>query len=431
MKRQMAKTHAVNLQLQSEVAKLKDASAAGGTGSAEVKVSSRIESFGFDHDPDKHKRTIRIGGGVDTSYQYNLNRPTRNSNHTGVRIFDGANDNDFSLNLAKVYFDGSAEEAGQAGFRIDLAFGQDPTASGYTTVDHVQQAYIDYIAPIGSGLKITMGKWATPIGYEVMEGWDNVNATRSANFSLPIPFEHTGIMFEYNIMENWGLGLAVVNGLGGDAYGDGNESKGIIFKSGWAPTDWIDWNVNLYVGNEEATFDDTAAGFGQQDDTTFLVNTNIEFRPWENWTFALNANWRLDEDQETRESGFDRGNDLDKDAVTWGVAAYAVWNFSDNWYLALRGEYLCDRDGLLGTGNSDDGVAHPDAGPSNTLWTGTATVGWKIADPMEIRFEYRHDNAEQKAFYGDQVDKNLPGVTRTHDYRSTQNTITMQWVYSF
>jgi hypothetical protein len=437
MKRQMAKTHAVNLQLQSEVAKLKDASAAGGTGSAEVKVSSRIESFGFDHDPDKHKRTIRIGGGVDTSYQYNIGRPALNTNNGNVRVFDATSDNDFSLNLAQIYFDGTAQEAGQAGFRIDLSWGRDPTNAGFNDAD-IQQAYIDYIAPIGSGLHMKMGKYVTPIGYEVIEGWNNVNATRSANFSLPIPYVHTGLGFGYNVFENWNVGLHVVNSnQNGTAFGDTNEHKGIIATSGWSPTDWIDWNLNFYVGTEEANTTDI--NDRDDDDTTFLFNTNIELRPWENWTFALNANWLIVEDGEFNENGnaaARTGGDRDGNGHVYGVSAYAVWNFADNWYLALRGEYLNDQDGVLNTGVVPTGpiAAIGDSGPNNQLYSATATVGWKLADPMEIRFEYRHDHAEQKIFYSDHTNGPTTGpgfAGRTFDTRHTQDTVTLQWVYSF
>lgn len=81
--------------------------------------------------------------------------------------------------------------AGDAGFRVDLEGGFIPQASAsaglFRDADgaagdlDLQQAYVGYAANVGRGLRFDFGKFVTPMGYELIEGYDgyNDNATRS------------------------------------------------------------------------------------------------------------------------------------------------------------------------------------------------------------------------------------------------------------
>lgn len=75
---------------------------------------------------------------------------------------------------------------------VDLGLGKRAQEFSYNdngVAQAIKQAYISY-APM-SGLKITAGKWATHIGYELLDAYSNRNYSMSYGFSYG-PFFHTG-----------------------------------------------------------------------------------------------------------------------------------------------------------------------------------------------------------------------------------------------
>src|SRR5258706_702763 len=175
MKKVMEEIRAIKAQigeLQKEVATLKTGETK--KASAEVAVDkalgAKCADDGFFHDPDLHPRKIKIGGLVDFSYQYNINNPGERYNT--LRAFDNFQSNDFALDMANIYFDGTAKERGEAGFMIDLGFGRDVSTTATVNTglayDNVLQAYINYIAPIGcKGVEMKFDNFYTPIGFHV------------------------------------------------------------------------------------------------------------------------------------------------------------------------------------------------------------------------------------------------------------------------
>ena len=76
---------------------------------------------------------------------------------------------------------------------LDLGLGKRAQEFSYNdngVAQAIKQAYISY-APM-NGLKITVGKWATHIGYELLDAYSNRNYSMSYAFSYG-PFFHTGI----------------------------------------------------------------------------------------------------------------------------------------------------------------------------------------------------------------------------------------------
>lgn len=122
--------------------------------------------------------------------------------------FDGYYKNDFSKQSTnnKTSFTNSNQslQLGMASIKIDhtkgnftgtLDLGLGKRAQEFSYNDNgvaqaIKQAYISY-APM-SGLKITAGKWATHIGYELLDAYSNRNYSMSYAFSYG-PFFHTGI----------------------------------------------------------------------------------------------------------------------------------------------------------------------------------------------------------------------------------------------
>ena len=97
-------------------------------------------------------------------------------------------------------------KAGDAGFRIDLVAGTFAgleQSAGLRIGDNadLQQAFVSYIAPLGSGLRFDAGKFVTHMGYELIEGYDgyNDNYSRSLLFNYAIPLTHTGVKASYSL----------------------------------------------------------------------------------------------------------------------------------------------------------------------------------------------------------------------------------------
>ena len=122
--------------------------------------------------------------------------------------FDGYIKNDFSKQSTnnKTSFTNSNQslQLGMASIKLDhtkgnfagtLDLGLGKRAQEFSYNDNgvaqtIKQAYLSY-APM-NGLKITVGKWATHVGYELLDAYSNRNYSMSYGFSYG-PFFHTGI----------------------------------------------------------------------------------------------------------------------------------------------------------------------------------------------------------------------------------------------
>ena len=93
---------------------------------------------------------------------------------------------------------------------LDLGFGKRADEFSYNDkglATSVKQAYVSY-API-SAVKFTVGKWATHIGYELLDAYSNRNYSMSYGFSYG-PFFHTGVRADIALGGKWAfmIGLA-------------------------------------------------------------------------------------------------------------------------------------------------------------------------------------------------------------------------------
>ena len=115
---------------------------------------------------------LTVNAFVSASYSYNLNRPDSGTNQ--LRVFD-FDDNSFKVDVAEVVLQKTISKPGEAGFRVDLVAGSSiPRVSSSfgllqgQDVD-LQQAFVSWIAPVGSGLRLDAGKFVTHFAYEVIE----------------------------------------------------------------------------------------------------------------------------------------------------------------------------------------------------------------------------------------------------------------------
>ncbi len=320
------------------------------------------------------KEDFNLYGYVEASYTHNFNNP--NSQRNANRIFD-VDANSFRPHMAQLVFEKEGKSDGttadRAGFRIKLNFGEDAKLTGGSGADDVdyQEAYAQYIAPVGNGLDLRIGRMNTLIGYEVIESPLNPNFSRSWLFGLGEPFTTTGLRASYEFNEMVALSVGLINAWSG-ATSDTNRSKSVEALLGLTPLDWL--SVSLF-------------GFWGPEGTVGAKNTDlVQLGGYITAQVTPQTSLVLEgyhASQENALAGMD---------VQWhGVAGYVIHDFDDQWGARFRMEWFKDSDGFL-------------TGVDQKLWEGTATLQYKLTPSLITRLEFRYDKSSQNSFqYGGRV----------------------------
>jgi hypothetical protein len=271
---------------------------------------------------------------VSGTYSYNANRPASGTNQFRVFDFD---DNTIKVDVAEVVLQKAVAGPGEAGFRIDAAAGGSiprvsaaaglfRDASGRAEDFDLQQAFVSYIAAVGSGLRIDAGKFVTHHGYEVIEGYDgyNDNATRSFQFGYAIPFTHTGVKAGYRFNDQLAAIVMLVNGW--DVVKDNNTGKSLGAQLTFNPSQTVTVVANYMVGPERS---DT------NDDPRNMVNVNAQWKVTDRAVLAVDLVYGSEANAVT----------AGRTAMWNGIVGYARFGLSDSIALVLRGELFDDRDG--------------------------------------------------------------------------------------
>ncbi len=144
-------------------------------------------------------KTLAFSGSVDGYYRYNFAGKTNN-----FTSFTNSQ-NSFELGMASLRADATAMK-GKVGATVDLGFGRrveefsynDGSSAegknGFASLTPVKQAYLTF-APSAT-VKFTMGKFATHIGYELLDAPLNRNYSMSYTFTNG-PFFHTGVKADF------------------------------------------------------------------------------------------------------------------------------------------------------------------------------------------------------------------------------------------
>lgn len=313
---------------------------------------------------DEIKKALGLSVYVQTGYTYNFNKPDSGENE--LRVFDHKA-NSLALDLGQIVFTKDAPVNG-VGFKLKLSAGETAKwihSRGLGDPDDsldLTEAYIDYIAPVGKGLKFRLGKFVTYHGAEVIEAKDNPNYSRSFLFNYAIPFTHTGVMLGYGFSDALSANLHIVNGW--DNSDDNNKGKTLGLNIGYTPMEQLSMIFNLMYGPEQ---DDNNS------DNRFLFDWVATIKPVKDLSFILNADYARE-----KMEGAD-------DAKWYGVAGISKYDFSGRYSLALRAEYFRDQQGVR-------------TGIKQALKEITLTPEIRLAQGLIIRPEYRHDWSDKKAF---------------------------------
>lgn len=160
----------------------------------------------------------QYGGFVDVAYLRDFNEP---SNHLFRSRGTAFHVNEWDLNMAGAYLKKKASEQSRWGTEVLVQAGKDeevfgfsataPNLGGADVLGHFGLANVSYLAPVGTGLTLQGGIFASFIGYDSLYAKDNFNYTRpwGADFT---PYLMTGVNASYAVTDKATVTAFVVNG---------------------------------------------------------------------------------------------------------------------------------------------------------------------------------------------------------------------------
>jgi uncharacterized small protein (DUF1192 family) len=351
-----------------------------------------------------------VSGFVDAYYQYNANHPVGQG--AGLRAFDFRS-KQISLNMVELILDKAPDAsgpAGRTGYHVSLGFGDamntvnatDPGKLGFA--QYLKEAYFSYLAPVGKGLQIDVGKFVTPMGAEVIESKDNWNYSRSLLFTFGIPFYHFGARAKYNFNDKFNLTGYLLNGWNNIV--DNNSGKTYGMSAGWNPDKKNAITLNYLAGPEQPT---GIYGFANAAGTSLVNVNNIWRQTWDlvymytpNTKFSFMMNYDYGHGDRFVVNNTTTPFLLSSPVYWTGGAGYLKYSPDDKNYFAARYEYYYDRNGFTFCGGSPvcNASVLPQAVPVPHLHVQefTATYQRTVSTHVLTRLEYRRDMAGQPIF---------------------------------
>jgi hypothetical protein len=365
----------------------------GQTATAELTPADR-STLDFLHDT-----TINLG--LDGYYAYNFNQPVGRVNL--LRAYDVLS-NEFSLNQASVIFDHPPDpDSGRRwGGRLDLQFGQaTDTLQGNPANEprpdiyrNIFQAYGTYVIPIGKGVNVDFGKWASSLGVENNYTKDQINYSRSYWFDF-LPFYHMGLRASIPLSDKLSINYWVVNGT--NQVEAVNGFKDQLFGFTAKPMKTVSWTVNYYLGQEHPDRA-PAANCGPiplqpglcfvpirpaPNGRTHIFDSYVTWQASPKLTLALEGDYFIQ-----RLWRYAAPGESSAPSHVDGGAAYIKYQLNPKLALATRAEYMSDRGGLF-------------SGLTQALKENTVTFDYQLANGFLMRYEWRRDFSNRPSFLSD------------------------------
>jgi hypothetical protein len=342
---------------------------------------------------------LDISGHIELGYTFGFNNPPGDA-LTG-RVFDNQHD-ELLLNQVDVTVARTLQPTDDAvvgykdkfnvGFKMEWIYGYDARfIHSNGLFDHynddtsrneefdLNQAYVEFGIPVGNGLLVTVGKFVTPLGFEVINPTQNPLYSHSYLFGFAIPFTHSGVNVKYNFSDSF-YAMAGVNRGWEQSLEDNNDdavsflgSVGYTYTPTSGSSQPINFILSATTGPEQA---------GVQGNWRTVVDLIVSTKLADQLTVALNADYGIEDDAAV---GGEQGQ-------WYGVAAYAKYDLSPMFAINARGEWFNDKDGARGLGTN--------------VYEATLGVSIKpfpdneIGSNLVIRPEVRYDYAQEALFDG-------------------------------
>lgn len=318
-----------------------------------------------------------ITGFVETTYNYNFNRPANGLNgplgyNTGTSY--NSQHNNFSLNAAHLALGGDV--GGGVTYVIEVDAGQDAVAtrsnyagpmvslsSGNTYAFDVQEAYGVYK---NGKFGLKAGKFVTYNGIEVIEGPMNPTVSRGYLFGYAEPFTHVGVVGFYQVTDMVDVHFGVVNGW--DVVADNNRGKTIVAKVGINPNPNTAITVSGYAGPEQAG---NSSNWRETLDVTAMVKVSL----CDLW---LQGN-----------VGHESSVPMVGNAKWFGAGVQPVFHLSDAFTLGGRLEFFQDTNG---TRAPTTGTGVGTLGQKLNMLNVSVAPGYTFSKHFTLRAELRYDH---------------------------------------
>ena len=328
--------------------------------------------------PDPPK--LNISGYATASYSYSTRRT---GDQIVGRLYDRFQDQ-IELNAGKVVLEKTvATDQWDAGARVDLLFGQNATlikSAGLNLGDQADmtQAFATVNIPAGEGkyVQFKAGKIATLMGVEVIEDVVNPNLSAGNQFIYVENFTNTGLRVDAKPSAKVDFQLAVFNGW--DVVEDNNTKKSFMGRIGLTPTPTTTIGLLGFVGNEKSLVSGTTPSGNRYGGEVVVAQKA-----------GPKATVYLQGDYGEESDAF--GPDLK--AKWWAAGLWATYDVSSALTVAVRGDYVDDKDGFR-----TSGVLGYPANLRNKFGSGTLTLNIKKWDSALIRPEIRYDRSSLTAF---------------------------------
>jgi hypothetical protein len=310
---------------------------------------------------------LAVTGYVSTSYYHSTGQST-------FHQFDIEHDT-FQLDQASVTLAYQPKEG--FGALVDLTAGEDARVlnaaeNGTNSTFNATQAYLQYAT---GPLTVIAGKFVTLAGNEVIDPTKNTNFSRSLLFFTE-PLTHTGVRATYAATDTLNLIVGVNNGWNSTSTSFGSKTG--EFGLAWTPNKIVAMTLQAYVG-KDPNFDATRT----------LIDGVVTYTATSALSLVLNVNWGQQDQQPI--PGLSLPN------LDWyTIAGYVNYAFNDTWRVSVRGEYLDDKEGLIGSSIASDGTIT--LGPREKIKEGTVTFGFSPVKSFELRLEGRYDWSDQSTF---------------------------------
>ncbi len=306
-------------------------------------ILTQVSIFAQKEEVKEEKAKITFEGSVDAYFQTNLTDSDANALSFGSSF---ANQTGFALGMANVI---AGYKGKKTGALADLAFGpRGLDAVGGNTGIFINQLYAFW--HVSDKISLTLGRFNTFLGYELISPVENFNYSTSFLFSNG-PFSHTGLKADFNLFDDFSLMLAVMNVT------DENFNSGIL--AGSVPGAYALGAQFSYLGQSLNLYYDGKAKLGFEVDYTGGFNLS------NNFFLGINAAY------------------ADNNGVGFsGAALYPQLKTSKNLSLGLRGEYFTSTDDDNNTDNS-------------SVFAATLTASYtyeKLIIKPEIRIDSWNDN---------------------------------------
>lgn len=302
------------------------------------------------------KGDLALSGSADVYYRYNFNDASGSDHSNNLTSFTNSS-NSFELGMVSLkadYTKGKTEAV------VDLGFGRRAEEFSYNErggLTAIKQAYVSLAA--SDKVKFTMGKWATHVGYELLDAYLNRNYSMDYMFSYG-PFFHTGLKVDITAGKNLTLMAGISNPS--DMITASFAKKHFLAQLHLFSTDNKVTGYLNYMGGKDVS----GSNINQFDAVlTTVINSKLNV--------GFNG---------TIKSVKPVGGT--KASSWWGSAVYLNIDATSNFGFTVRAEHFDD--------------AHGVAGLNNQIFDGTLSANIKV-DNLTIIPEFRIDTGKNPLFY--------------------------------